>query len=135
MKDWFERFMRGRYGVDHFSHFLLYVAMILMVVQLFIRNSIVRLVLSILVVIILAYAYVRIFSRNHYKRYSENEAYLKYCNQIKCLFSRERSRMQQRKTHRIFKCPNCGQSIRVPKGKGKIAITCPMCKTEFIKKT
>ncbi len=135
MRDWFRRFMQGRYGVDHFSHFLVTLAFLLMFIQLFIRHDIFKLIVSVLVVIILIYSYYRTFSRNHYQRYRENEWYLRHHNRVKCFFSRERNNMQQRKTHRIFRCPNCGQSIRVPKGKGKIAITCPMCKTEFIKKS
>lgn len=135
MGNWFRRFMQGRYGVDHFSHFLVILAFFLMFIQLFIRQDIFNLIVSIFVVVILVYSYFRTFSRNHYKRYQENEWYLRYHNRVKYFFSREKSHMQQRKTHKIFRCPNCSQSIRVPKGKGKIAITCPMCKTEFIKKS
>jgi hypothetical protein len=135
MGNWFRRFMQGRYGVDHFSHFLVILAFLLMLVQLFIRQDIVDLVLSILVVIILVFSYYRTFSRNHYQRYQENEWYLQYHNRVKYFFGREKDRMNQRKTHKIFRCPNCGQSVRVPKGKGRIAITCPMCRTEFIKKS
>lgn len=135
MKERFQRFMQGRYGVDHFSHFLVIFALIIMVLQLFVKNEIADLIFNILVVLIIVYAYFRIFSRNHYKRYAENEAYLKYHNKVKFFLAREKNHMSQRKTHRIFKCPNCNQSIRVPKGKGKIAITCPMCKTEFIKRS
>ncbi len=135
MQDWFRRFMQGRYGVDHFSHFLVFLAFFLMVIQLFVRHDVFRLIVSILVVLILIFSYYRTFSRNHYQRYRENEWYLKYHNQVKYFFSREKDHRMQRKTHKIFRCPNCGQSIRVPKGKGKIAITCPMCRTEFIKKS
>ena len=135
MRERFEHFMKGRYGVDHLSNFLVVLALVVMVLQLFIRNDLADLVLNILVVVIIVYAYFRIFSRNHYKRYAENERYLKYHERVKYLLAREQSNRSQRKTHRIFKCPNCSQSIRVPKGKGKIAITCPMCRTEFIKRT
>lgn len=135
MKERFQRFMRGRYGVDHLSQFLVAESIVLMILQLFIPSYIADLILNILVVVIICYAYFRIFSRNHYKRYAENEAYMQYHNKVKFFFAREKSNRQQRKTHRIFKCPNCSQNIRVPKGKGKIAITCPMCKTEFIKRS
>lgn len=135
MRDRFRRFMQGRYGVDHFSHFLVVVALILMVLQLFIRSSAAYLILNTLVVVIIVYAYFRIFSRNHYKRYAENEKYLQVHNRVKVFLATKKSHLLQRKTHRIFKCPGCGQSIRVPKGKGKIAITCPKCRTEFIKRS
>ena len=32
-----------------------------------------------------------------------------------------------RKTTAYLKCPNCGQMLSVPKGKGKIRVTCPKC--------
>lgn len=32
-----------------------------------------------------------------------------------------------RKTTAYLKCPNCGQILSVPKGKGKIRVTCPKC--------
>lgn len=135
MKERFQKFMRGRYGVDHLSQFLVAVSIVLMILQLFIPSYIADLVLNIMVVIIIGYTYFRIFSRNHYKRYQENEGYMQYHNKVKFFLAREKSNRQQKKTHRIFRCPNCSQSIRVPKGKGKIAITCPMCKTEFIKRS
>lgn len=37
--------------------------------------------------------------------------------------------------HKYFRCPNCGQMLRVPKGKGKISISCRNCGTTFQKKT
>lgn len=129
------KFMQGRYGVDHFSQFLVIVAMILMLSQLFVRTAILDLILNVAAVALLFYTYFRIFSRNHYKRYEENETYQRYRNKVKLFFAREKSHLLQRKTHRIFKCPSCKQSIRVPKGKGKIAITCPKCRTEFIKRS
>ena len=37
--------------------------------------------------------------------------------------------------NRYYKCPKCKQLVRVPRGKGKISITCPRCKEKFVKKT
>ena len=86
MRDWFRRFMQGRYGVDHFSHFLVTLAFLLMFIQLFIRHDVFKLIVSVLVVIILIYSYYRTFSRNHYQRYRENEWYLRHHNRVKCFF-------------------------------------------------
>ena len=88
MRDWFRRFMQGRYGVDHFSHFLVILAFLLMFIQLFIHHDVLRLIISVLVMIILIFSYYRTFSRNHYQRYRENEWYLKCHNSVKYFFSR-----------------------------------------------
>ena len=73
MRDWFRRFMQGRYGVDHFSHFLVTLAFLLMFIQLFIRHDVFKLIVSVLVVIILIYSYYRTFSRNQIGRASCRE--------------------------------------------------------------
>jgi hypothetical protein len=135
MKQWFMKMMEGRYGVDHFTTFLMVLALILLIPTVLIHLLVLRLILSILAVFVLFYAYFRIFSRNHYARYQENEKYLTFHYSVKNFFAKQKDFQKQRKTHRIFRCPNCHQSIRVPKGKGRIAITCPKCSTEFIKKT
>lgn len=40
----------------------------------------------------------------------------------------------QDKDHKYFFCPKCGQSVRVPKGAGKIRVKCPKCGEKFEKK-
>ena len=35
------------------------------------------------------------------------------------------------KEHKYFTCPNCKTVCRVPRGKGKIVITCPKCGGEI----
>ena len=42
---------------------------------------------------------------------------------------------EQKKIYRFYKCKQCKQKIRVPRGRGKIEITCPKCQNHFIKKT
>lgn len=135
MRERLARFMQGRYGIDQFTNFLVFSALIMVILEMFIKAPFIHFLFNILSVAAIIYAYFRMLSRNHSKRYSENERYMKFHNGIKFFILRQKSHMQQRRTHHIYKCPSCRQSIRVPKGKGRIAITCPKCHTEFIKRS
>lgn len=129
MREKIQRFMMGRYGTDNFSKFLLIVWIVLWVIDLFVNSAI----LSLLSLVLLIYVYYRMFSRNIQKRYQENIKYLNIKNKILYKLRSEKSMMKDRKTHHIYKCPTCRQKIRIPRGKGRICITCPKCKTEFTK--
>lgn len=135
MRERIARFMQGRYGIDQFTNFLVCSALIILIIEMFIKVPVIRFLFNILSVATIFYSYFRMLSRNHSKRFAENERYMKLHNNVKFFIARERSHMQQRKTHHIYKCPQCKQSIRVPRGKGRIAITCPKCHTEFIKRS
>ena len=116
------RFMQGRYGQDRLNVTILWISVALAVLSMFLPG------LSGLTVTLVAYtlmgiAIFRALSHNTYKRYRENRWFLMQLDRIK---DRE---------HKYYACPKCRQSVRVPKGKGKIAITCPKCKEKFIKKT
>jgi transcription elongation factor Elf1 len=43
--------------------------------------------------------------------------------------------MLRDKEHRYFKCPGCGQRLRVPRGKGRISINCRSCGAAFERNT
>lgn len=131
MKDKFLRFMYGRYGVDQFSKCLVVLGILFLLLSGFTRNGGIFYLLSLA---ILVYSYFRMFSRNHSKRYAENQLYLKYTAGIRKKISAIRYGFSQRKYH-IYKCPSCGQKIRIPRGKGKIEIRCPKCNAHFIKKS
>ena len=117
------RFMEGRYGTDKLSMFLLRVALVLMVVDLILPTGAFKLVFWLLSYVLMIWAIVRSLSRNTYKRYEENRKFLQFFDALK---DRE---------HRYFDCPKCRQRVRVPRGKGKISITCPRCHEKFIRKT
>ena len=123
--------MMGRYGADEFSKFVLGLAVAVMVLNLFLRIGL----LNTLVLVLLVYVYFRMFSRNIQKRYEENVKYLQMKGRIVSVFQKEKRMAQDRKVNHIYKCPSCKQKIRVPRGKGKICITCPKCRTEFTKKS
>ena len=129
MKEKLRNFMIGRYGIDSFSKFLMGIALVLCILDIFV-NSI---FINSWFIVIIVYVYYRMFSRNYNKRYQENLKFLQIKNRVMSKFKSQKWMMQQRKTHHIYKCPTCNQKIRIPKGKGRICITCPKCKTEFTK--
>lgn len=131
MKDRFRKFMIGRYGVDQFNRFLLGVVLVAMIVSVITRNNILNLIAFLVLVI----TYLRMLSKNHAKRYRENNRYLNIQNRVLGFFRKQNYMAGQRKSHHIYRCPSCRQKIRIPKGKGRISITCPKCKTVFIKKS
>ena len=131
MKQEFQNFVSGRYGVDDFSKALLYATLALCLVSLFTRNR----MLNLLLTAGLVFIYYRMFSKNYSRRYQENLWYLRQKDKVMHFFRRQNSLAQQRKTHRIYTCPQCRQKIRIPKGHGKVQITCPQCKTAFIKRS
>ncbi len=131
MKEKFRKFMIGRYGVDSLSKFMLGTAVVLLVFAMGFRNNFLNTLACLLVLL----CYFRMFSRNYQKRAEENQKFLELKGKAATFLKREKEYFEQRKTHHIYKCPSCKQKIRVPKGKGKICITCPKCHTEFIKKS
>ena len=137
MRDKFNKFMQGRYGVDELSRFTMGVALALIILSMFVNivNRSVGSVLDFLGIAAIVYAYFRIFSRNIQQRYAENQKYLQMTSKLRLRFNKEKNLMKQRKTHHIYACPGCGQKIRIPRGKGKIEIECPKCHTKFVKRS
>lgn len=127
----FARFMQGRNGVDQLSQFLNVVVLILLVVSIFTKS----IILDWLPFVLMGYMYFRIFSRNIAKRSVENQ---KFCNMRYDLAIKKnkwKKEREQRKIYRFFRCPMCKQKVRVPKGRGKICITCPKCRQEFVRRS
>ena len=123
LKNGFRHFMLGRYGTDKLNMAILTAGVICSVVVMFVRLPVLDLALTTLSYGLMCWAIFRMFSRNTYKRYQENRKYLRLMERLKD------------KEHRYYDCPRCRQPVRVPRGKGKIAITCPKCGEKFIRKT
>ena len=117
------RFMEGRYGNDKLNSAILGSALVMVILALFIRNPLLNLILHGISYALMFWSIFRTLSRNTYKRYQENRQFLKSVDRF-----RDRE-------HRYFECPKCRQTVRVPRGKGKISITCPKCREKFVKKT
>ena len=138
MKDFFSRlndsvrkFMTGRYGTDEYAQFLLTVTLVLCILTLFIRNW----VMYLLTALAFAWSYYRILSKDFERRREENERF----RALESRFGRwcrvQKRKFDGRREYRFFKCPNCGQQVRVPRDKGRIRITCPKCHTQFDRTT
>lgn len=85
--------------------------------------------------LLMAYAFYRMFSKNVNKRRTENYKFMVFWNKLKSGFQTFFANLKGSKTHKIFTCPKCGQKLRVPKGKGKVNITCSKCQHRFVKQT
>ena len=119
IKQALQRFMTGRYGTDKLNTWILGAGVILCLVSMFVPVALVNLALTTAAYVLMIWAVFRSLSRNTYKRYQENRRFLMLLNRVK---DRE---------HRYFDCPKCRQPVRVPRGKGKIMISCPKCKEKF----
>lgn len=136
MREKLNRFMQGRYGADQLSRFLMGVALALILLTLVLPyGSRIRGFADIAAVACIVISYFRIFSRNHSARYAENQKYLQKTEGIRRWFGKKRYQLQQRKIYHFYRCPQCSQKIRIPRGKGKIEIDCPKCHTKFVKKS
>ena len=115
------RFMEGRYGTDKLNMVILCAGLVASLLSRL--PAPLNLVFWALSYALMILAIFRSLSRNTYKRYQENRRFMQ-------LWDRVRDRQ-----HRYYDCPKCRQTVRVPRGKGKISITCPKCREKFIKKT
>jgi uncharacterized C2H2 Zn-finger protein len=123
--------MAGRYGPDHLNTALIIFALLLSFLSRFA-------ILSLLVYpsyLLLALTVFRFLSRNIQKRRAENDKFLRFYWPVKQRLKAFVTRMKSRKTHKFFRCPSCSNLLRVPRGKGKLQITCPKCGERFFKKT
>lgn len=124
LKDKINRFFQERYGLDELGKFLIVINLITYILGIFLRSKLI-LGISVLCMIFLLY---RIMSRQHWDRSEENRKYMSYVKLWKLKY-------EHRKSARIYLCKRCGKYIRVPKGKGKIQVTCTVCGDKTIHRT
>ena len=125
--DRYIKFMKDRYGIDELYKFLLLICFVLLVINTFISNNIIRL-FEVLLIVIIFYRYM---SKNIKLRKQENDKYLEIKNKIIKLFDYNKKKYKDRNTHMYKKCPKCKQKIRLPLKKGKHTVKCPNCGNRF----
>ena len=121
------RFFYGRYGSDQLNLAMLIgmaaLSAVNCILYLILGSSLLYALLSVVVDALLVLSVFRMFSRNISRRQAENQAWLSFLARL-----RDRD-------NRYFRCPDCKQRVRVPRGRGKINIRCPKCGEKFIRKT
>ena len=142
MKEKIRQFMIGRYGTDGLNQFLNIASLVLVLAYILTRLPL----LLYVGVVLLGFCYYRMFSRNISKRTEENYKYYAVKDRIRNKFSGLKDRVDNkfkgwkeqwanRKVYHYYRCPQCRQKLRVPRGRGRIQISCPRCGTQFIKKS
>ncbi|NTW95865.1 MAG: hypothetical protein HGB31_04510 [Erysipelotrichaceae bacterium] len=125
------RFMRGRYGDDGLNRFIMVTMYILIFLSLFFRDN--TLLYWVILVGFMVHNF-RFFSRNISQRRKENNFFLKVVRPLRSRWVVLKKNINDR-NHKVFICPQCNGKVRIPKGHGKVAITCPYCRHEFTKRS
>ena len=125
-----ERFLYGRYGTDKLNLALLIFGLILSLI-----GTLVFWPVTLLADALYIWALFRTFSRNIPARQREYAAFLRFWSPIESWLRARKVRFSQRKQYKYFKCPNCRQELRAPRGRGKIEVTCQKCHNVFRTKT
>ena len=132
------RLMAGRYGFDQYSRFLCLVGCGCLVISLFTKkvgSGYVSLIFTWAALVMLIWCYWRTLSRKIQQRQAENIRYLNLKSRFVGWFGFQKDKFQQRKDYSFYRCPGCRAAIRVPRGKGRIRITCRRCGYAFERKT
>lgn len=134
MRQFFPGGWNGRYGIDQLSIFLVALSFLLSLFVPRYHRTVFSSLVSILSAALLLLVLWRTLSRDTSRRWAENEKFLTHWNPIQQKITGGWSRLRDRE-HRYFTCPSCGQTLRVPKGRGTVRITCPRCRQDIVRKT
>ncbi len=129
--NWLRKFMFGRYGADKLNLALIIISFIIS----FVGNIFSSLIILIISYVILMVCIFRMLSKNITARMNENQKFLKIFTPIENKVKRKVNVAKGTNSHKHYECSKCKQIVRVPRGRGRIEITCPKCKNRFVKKT
>lgn len=124
-------YMNGRYGMDEFSKVLMVAGLVINIVSNFFGGWI----LNMLGIALIAYGILRVLSKEKTNRYKEFTHYIKLKQKVMMSGQKLKNKKAQYKVYKFYKCSSCKQKVRVPRGRGKVKITCPSCQNQFVKKT
>lgn len=125
------QWMMGRYGIDQLTQALMIVACVVILINFFAHSSI----LSTVALLLMGWGIFRCYSRNVQGRARELAKYQELMVKPKVWWRLTNKKWANRKTTLYFKCKGCGAVLNVPKGKGKLLVTCPKCGTKVEKRS
>lgn len=122
-------FMYGRYGVDSLYHFLFFLYIICIFINIFVKSNL----LTLFTLLLVFYMFFRAFSKNIYQRSKENSYFLNVKTQILRPFLVFRRNFNDRKKYVYKKCHSCKTTLRlpIPNKRGIKTVVCPECKGKF----
>ena len=131
MRNLLQNFMMGRYGPDHLG-----VAMIILSFILSILYAILGYIpLLYISYVVFGLTLYRMLSRNLKRRRAENDKFIRYWWPIRMKIRHTVNQIKQRMKHKYFKCPGCQAKLRVPKGIGKLRVSCTKCGEKLFMKS
>ena len=126
----FARFMSGRTGVDQLSYAMVILALVMTVIGALSGLGLLTLMADALLIVM----FVRMLSKDRYRRAHENQVYLEKTQNVRRAVTEWMNRVKNSKKYRYFTCPKCKARLRVPRGVGSVTITCKSCGNKFDKK-
>lgn len=132
--NWLARMLYGRNGIDPLCIALLICGFVISFIARFFRFTIAYPILMLVSYVFTGLLIFRVFSRNIAARQRENRAFLRIWSPVVSWF-RMRHTISADAMHKYFRCPNCREYVRIPKGVGRVRIRCKRCMTEFERKT
>ena len=119
--------MRGRNGADELGNAVVAVAVVLVILNLFVRQP----VLGVIALIPACYACWRMSSTNVARRRAENRAFVQQAGPFARWLRSPLASLDETRSYKHLTCPSCQQRMRVPRGKGRMRVTCPNCHKKF----
>jgi len=136
----FNKWFQGRYGFDSLSRTLVLAGLLVSIISWFFGRASAGVYYALrgVVLALIAFALFRMLSRNFYARQQELARYMRIEYAVKSWFGGLRmkgqnaaNRRAERKQYKYLACPQCMQKLRVPRGKGRIRVTCSKCGNRF----
>lgn len=135
MRMMLERMFTGRNGIDQLNTAVLVLGLVCWVASMFVPVRGLQTILYYAFVLAAGVCIYRALSRNIAKRQEENQKFLQKTGRFRNSKESWQNKAEQKRQFKIFKCPGCGVKLRVPRGKGKIRVTCRQCGATFEEKS